>query len=66
MEHSPPHAAYQKTVVPLAPLTDSEVVKTLSDMEDVIRFRLRTTEIIPVEISQHRIGMMVPLNGVLA
>lgn len=37
-------------------MTDAEVIKTLNDMEEVMRYRLRMTEIIPVEMSQHRIG----------
>ena len=53
-------------VVPLTPLTDSEVAGTLSDMEDIIRFRLRTTEIIPVEMCQHRIGILLPFNVALS
>jgi hypothetical protein len=36
-------------------MTDAGVAKTLRDMEDVIRFRLRVREIIPVEMSQYRI-----------
>ncbi|KAH7889201.1 mediator complex subunit MED14-domain-containing protein [Phlebopus sp. FC_14] len=46
----------KKSIVPIPPLTDAEVIKTLSDMEDTIRYRLRMTEIIPVEMSQHRIA----------
>lgn len=53
-------------VVPSTPLTDSEIVKTLSDMEDVIRFRLRTTETIPAEMSQHRIGILLPSDPALS
>jgi hypothetical protein len=48
----------QKMVVPPTPLTDAEVAKTLTDMEDVIRYRLRMSEIIPVEMSQYRIGSL--------
>lgn len=43
-------------IIPPTPLTDAEVVKTLTDMEDAIRYRLRLHEIIPVEMAQHRIG----------
>ncbi|KAJ7128933.1 mediator complex subunit MED14-domain-containing protein [Mycena crocata] len=46
----------KKMIIPPTPLTDFEVVKTLSDMEDVIRYRLRLHEIIPVEMAQHRIA----------
>lgn len=46
----------QKFIIPIPPLTDAEVIKTLSDMEEIMRYRLRMTEIIPVEMSQHRIG----------
>ena len=42
--------------IPPTPLTDPAVIKTLSDMEESIRFRLRMTEIFPVEMSQYRIG----------
>ncbi|KAJ7647579.1 mediator complex subunit MED14-domain-containing protein [Roridomyces roridus] len=46
----------KKMIVPPTPLTDAEVVKTLTEMEDVIRYRLRLHEIIPVEMAQHRIA----------
>ncbi|KAJ7209599.1 mediator complex subunit MED14-domain-containing protein [Mycena pura] len=46
----------KKMIVPLTPLTDAEVLKTLTEMEDVIRYRLRMHEIIPVEMAQHRIA----------
>ncbi|KAJ6558514.1 mediator complex subunit MED14-domain-containing protein [Mycena vulgaris] len=46
----------KKMIVPPTPLTDAEVVKTLTDMEDVIRYRLRLHEIVPVEMAQHRIA----------
>ena len=36
-------------------MTDEEVAKTLKDMESVILYRLRMSEIIPVEMSQSRI-----------
>ena len=42
--------------IPPTPLTDAEVIKTLSDMEETIRYRLRMTEIFPVEMSQYNIG----------
>ena len=46
----------QKMAIPPTLLTDAEVIKTLSDMEETIRYRLRMTEIFPVEMSQHHIG----------
>ncbi|KAG1871755.1 mediator complex subunit MED14-domain-containing protein [Suillus subalutaceus] len=45
-----------KSIIPITPLTDAEVISTLSDMEDAIRYRLRMSEIIPVEMFQHRIA----------
>ncbi|KAI6128239.1 mediator complex subunit MED14-domain-containing protein [Pisolithus croceorrhizus] len=46
----------KKSFIPDRPLTDTEVIKTLNAIEDTIRYRLRMTEIIPVEMSQHRIA----------
>ncbi|KAH0826875.1 mediator complex subunit MED14-domain-containing protein [Lanmaoa asiatica] len=46
----------KKSIIPILPMTDTEVIKTLSDMEEIMRYRLRMTEIIPVEMSQHRIA----------
>ncbi|EJD03366.1 MED14-domain-containing protein [Fomitiporia mediterranea MF3/22] len=37
------------------PLSNNEARKTLADMEERIRFRLRLSEIIPIEMSQFRI-----------
>ncbi|KAJ3571005.1 hypothetical protein NP233_g4045 [Leucocoprinus birnbaumii] len=45
-----------KYIVPQTPLTDAEVRKTLSDIEEAIRYRLRMSEIIPVEMVQYRIA----------
>jgi mediator of RNA polymerase II transcription subunit 14 len=42
--------------IPPTPLTDAEVIKTLSEMEETIRYRLRMSEIFPVEMSQYHIG----------
>ena len=36
-------------------MNDDEVAKTLRDMEDQIRFRLRMKEVIPNEMAQYRI-----------
>ncbi|KAF7375946.1 Mediator of RNA polymerase II transcription subunit 14 [Mycena sanguinolenta] len=46
----------KKMVIPPTPLTDAEVIKTMKDMEDVIRFRIRIHEILPVEMAKHRIA----------
>lgn len=46
----------QKLVIPPIPLTDSEVDHTLRAMEDLIRYRLRMTEIIPIEMARYRVG----------
>ncbi|KAK7057435.1 mediator of RNA polymerase II transcription subunit 14 [Favolaschia claudopus] len=46
----------KKSVIPPTPLTDAEVVSTLTEMEDVIRYRLRMHEFVPVEMAQHRIA----------
>ncbi|PCH43924.1 MED14-domain-containing protein [Wolfiporia cocos MD-104 SS10] len=48
--------AIKKLVIPPTPLTDEEVAKTLADVEDVIRFRLKMNEIIPPEMSNYRIA----------
>jgi len=37
-------------------LTDEEVAKTLLDLESAIRFRLRLSEIVPMEMSKYRIA----------
>lgn len=42
--------------IPPPPLTDAEVAKTLFDMEETLRYRLRMSEIVPVEMSQYHIG----------
>ncbi|KAF8904360.1 mediator complex subunit MED14-domain-containing protein [Gymnopilus junonius] len=46
----------KELAIPPSPFTDAEVNKTLSDMEEAIRYRLRMTEIIPVEISRYTIS----------
>ncbi|TFY60186.1 hypothetical protein EVJ58_g5313 [Rhodofomes roseus] len=46
----------QKVVVPPTPLSDEEVAKTLSDVEDVIRLRLKMFEVVPIEMSKYRIA----------
>lgn len=49
----------QKSLIPVTPLTDSQVTQTFRDMEDVIRYRLRMSEVVPVEMSQYRIGYLL-------
>ncbi|OBZ68191.1 Mediator of RNA polymerase II transcription subunit 14 [Grifola frondosa] len=46
----------KKVVIPPTPLTDEEVAKTLSDVESAMRFRLRISEIMPIEMSKYRIA----------
>ncbi len=46
----------QKTLIPLTPLTDAQVLKTLGDLEDAMRYRLRLSEIIPIEMSEYKIA----------
>jgi len=52
--------SFQKYIIPKTPLTDTEVHKILSDIEEAIRFRLQMSEIIPVEMAQYRIGNIIP------
>ncbi|KAF8909892.1 MED14-domain-containing protein [Mucidula mucida] len=46
----------KKTLIPLTPLTDAQVLKTLGDLEDAMRYRLRLSEIIPIEMSEYKIA----------
>ncbi|KAL0581807.1 mediator complex subunit [Marasmius crinis-equi] len=46
----------KKTIIPPTPLTDAQVLKTLKDIQDAIRYRLRLREVIPIEMSQYRIA----------
>ncbi|KAL1745364.1 mediator complex subunit MED14-domain-containing protein [Schizophyllum fasciatum] len=46
----------KKSVIPIKPLTNPEVVSTFRELEQVMRYRLRTTEYIPVEMMQYRIA----------
>ncbi|KAI5889043.1 mediator complex, subunit MED14 [Schizophyllum commune H4-8] len=46
----------KKSVIPVKPLTNPEVVSTFRELEQVMRYRLRTTEYIPVEMMQCRIA----------
>ncbi|EIN12028.1 MED14-domain-containing protein [Punctularia strigosozonata HHB-11173 SS5] len=48
--------AIKKFIIPEPPLTDAQVAKTLSDIEDVIRYRLRMSEVIPPDMWKYRIA----------
>lgn len=56
-----PKFTQQKYIIPPTPLTDAEIRKTLSGIEEAIRYRLRMSEIIPVEMAQYRIGRLISL-----
>lgn len=45
----------KKSIIPPPRLTDDQVSKVLTDLETLTRFRLRMTEIVPVEMSNYRI-----------
>ncbi|TDL22587.1 MED14-domain-containing protein [Rickenella mellea] len=45
----------KKIFIPPTPLTDEEVAQTLRDMEALIRFRLRMSEVLPIEMSRYHI-----------
>ncbi|KAF5386160.1 hypothetical protein D9615_002363 [Tricholomella constricta] len=45
----------KKSMIPIDSLTDLQIGQTLAGMEDVIRYRLRVFELVPVEMSQYRI-----------
>ncbi|KAI0258685.1 MED14-domain-containing protein [Gloeopeniophorella convolvens] len=45
-----------KSIIPPPRLTDDKVSKILSDLETLTRYRLRMTEIVPVEMSKCRIS----------
>ncbi|OSD01314.1 MED14-domain-containing protein [Trametes coccinea BRFM310] len=49
-------ACIKELIIPPTPLNDEEVAKTLADIEDAMRYRLRTSEIVPWEMSQYRIA----------
>ncbi|EPT02595.1 hypothetical protein FOMPIDRAFT_1035808 [Fomitopsis schrenkii] len=49
-------SAIKKVVVPPTPLSDEEVSRTLADVENVIRFRLKMFELVPIEMSRYRIA----------
>ncbi|KAH9170124.1 MED14-domain-containing protein [Lactarius sanguifluus] len=45
----------KKSIIPPPRLTDDRVSKVLTDLETLTRFRLRMTEIVPIEMSNYRI-----------
>ncbi|KAK2467838.1 hypothetical protein APHAL10511_000133 [Amanita phalloides] len=45
----------RKSVVPPSLLSDFEVDRIMADMEEVMRYRLRVSEVVPIEMAQHRI-----------
>ncbi|EIM79913.1 MED14-domain-containing protein [Stereum hirsutum FP-91666 SS1] len=49
-------SAIKSFIIPPTPLTDAEVAKTMSDIEALIRYRLRMQELVPVEMSRYRIA----------
>ncbi|KAI0045303.1 MED14-domain-containing protein [Auriscalpium vulgare] len=46
----------KKYIVPPPPLTDEEIAQTLTDVESLIRHRLRIVDIVPIEMSKYRIA----------
>ncbi|KAJ3975413.1 MED14-domain-containing protein [Lentinula raphanica] len=46
----------KKSIIPPTPLTDAEVIRTLTGIQDTIQFRLRLNEVIPIEMSRQRIA----------
>jgi hypothetical protein len=42
------------------PLTDEEVLETFQNMNDVIRMRMITTEVLPSPMQKYRIGKETP------
>ncbi|KAG5646818.1 hypothetical protein DXG03_002195 [Asterophora parasitica] len=51
----------KKSIIPITPLTDTLIAQTLAEMEDVIRYRLRVFELVPVEMSlDGRVYFTVP------
>lgn len=49
-------SAIKKLIITPPLLDDTEVLSTLKDMEDAIRYRLRMWEIVPVEMGTGRIA----------
>ncbi|KIM79071.1 hypothetical protein PILCRDRAFT_90363 [Piloderma croceum F 1598] len=50
-------SSIRKWILPTTPLTDTQILQTLSEMEDTIRYRLRMKELVPVEMRRWRIGL---------
>lgn len=48
--------AIKETFVPPTPFSNDQVAKTMSDFEDLIRYRLRMDEIVPPEMSAYRVA----------
>ena len=48
-------SAIKKLIIPVPQLSDAEVLRTLQDTEDAIRYRLRMWELVPVEMGVGRI-----------
>ncbi|KAG9318993.1 mediator complex, subunit Med14 [Chiua virens] len=46
----------QRSIIPIPPMIDTKVIRTPSDMEEIMRYHLRMTETIHVKMSQHQIG----------
>lgn len=46
----------QKFIVPPTPLNSEEITRTLANIEDVMRYRLRMHELIPCEMCAYRIA----------
>jgi len=42
--------------VPKEPFTKPEIAKAFSQVEDILRVRLKTKDLVPVEMSNYRIG----------
>lgn len=51
------NVAFQKFFITPPKLSDDDVMRTLAEMEEYIHYKLKTDELIPVEMSQYRIGM---------
>ncbi|KAF8995450.1 mediator complex subunit MED14-domain-containing protein [Cyathus striatus] len=50
-----PTCIMNSTVSP-TPLSDNEISRTLSNIEDAIQYRLRASEVVPVEMTNYRIA----------
>lgn len=43
--------------MPKKPFTKSEIAKAFAQVEDLMRVRLKTKDLVPVEMSNYRIGV---------